>query len=281
MMDNYIRKAIDSNLSKVHVSQHNVNQIIESISEGKKVKKKLSIGLVLLIALILIVGMAFALTRSYVLEYLYGKNNEQTAEQQESVQTVDLVHTNAGVETSVKDAIFDGETLSVGLTFDAEEQIYIVTNAISVNGISLELDTSSLEDQWASGNPFQAETGCQDAFGFCGNLNEALLPSENTADVIVSLTLLTPQTQVHAIDTYQDDQKAMWEEINASIAAGKTPVDQDEPYPVLVGSSWLGDDFNTDSPVQYPLNAAEAYESSSNMRVIDTFDLIFTLKVER
>jgi hypothetical protein len=246
-----------------------------------KVKKKLSVGLVLLIAFLLIAGMALALTHSYVLEYLYGNHREQTMEQQESVQSIGLVHTNAGVQTSVKDALFDGKTLSVGLTFEAKEQVYIITDSISVDGIPVELDTSSLEGRWAENNPFQTESSRLAIRGFSGNLAEALSSQKVTAEVDIKLTLLKPQSQLHAIDTYNEDQRAMWTEINASVAAGETPVDQDEPYPVLVGSAWFGDDFNTDSPVQYPLNTAEAYEQCANMSIIDKFDLTFTLEIER
>ena len=240
-------------------------------------KKKLSAGLALLVALAVGAGAAFALPQSCVLAYLYGPNSEQTAEQQEAVKAVNLVHTNAGVSTCVQDAVFNGETLSVGITFATEQQTYIVTDEITVNGVPLQPETSSLEDRWTCGNPLRGAVSCDTAFGFSGTLDE----SASTAEVMVSLTLLTPQTRLCAIDTYGEDQKAMWRKIDASVAAGETPVDQYEPYPVLVGSAWFGEDFNTDSPAQYPLNAAQACRDYSNMRVIDTVDLSFTVSMEK
>jgi hypothetical protein len=281
MMNNPVKRAIDTNLSSLQVMDRDIAAIMNNVREGKKVKKKISVGLVFLIAFLLIAGMAFAMAHSYVLEYLYGNNSEQTVEQQKSVQAIGLVHTNAGVQTSVKDALFDGKTLSVGLTFETKEQIYIITDAISVDGIPVELDTSSLENCWAGNNPFQSESSRFNVRGFSGNLAETLSSQKSTAEVDIKLTLLTPQSQLHAIDTFNEDQSAMWTEINASVAAGETPVDQDEPYPVLVGSAWFGDGFNIDSPVQYPLNTAEAYKQCANMSIIDEFDLTFTMEIER
>ena len=59
-MDNLIRQALNSNLSAVHVSQRNVNQIMNNIMGGKKVKKKLSVAFVLIILVIMTVATALA-----------------------------------------------------------------------------------------------------------------------------------------------------------------------------------------------------------------------------
>lgn len=60
MMDNNIKQAINSNLSAVHVTQRHVNQIMNRISEGKKVKKKLSVALIFALILLLAAITAFA-----------------------------------------------------------------------------------------------------------------------------------------------------------------------------------------------------------------------------
>ena len=57
-----IKQAINSNLSAIHVSQHNMNQIVSSITEGKKVKKRLSVAFVLTMVLVLAIATAFAVT---------------------------------------------------------------------------------------------------------------------------------------------------------------------------------------------------------------------------
>ena len=60
MTDYPIRQAINSNLSAVHVSQRHVNHIMSNITEGKKVKKKVSVAFVLMIILILAAVTALA-----------------------------------------------------------------------------------------------------------------------------------------------------------------------------------------------------------------------------
>ena len=62
MTDIRIKQAIDSNLSAVHVSQRHVNKIIDNITEGKKVKKKLSVAFVLMLVLSLAIVTALAVT---------------------------------------------------------------------------------------------------------------------------------------------------------------------------------------------------------------------------
>ena len=62
MTDNTIKQAINSNLSAVHVSQRHVNRIMFNITEGKKVKKKLSVAFVLTMILILVIATALAVT---------------------------------------------------------------------------------------------------------------------------------------------------------------------------------------------------------------------------
>ena len=60
MTENHIKQAINSNLSAVHVSQCHINNIITSITEGKKVKKKLSVAFVLMTILILLAVTSLA-----------------------------------------------------------------------------------------------------------------------------------------------------------------------------------------------------------------------------
>ncbi len=62
MTNNHIKQAINSNLSAVHVSQRHLNQIMSNITEGKKVKKKLSVAFVLMMILILAIVTALAVT---------------------------------------------------------------------------------------------------------------------------------------------------------------------------------------------------------------------------
>lgn len=52
-MDNQVRRAIDSNLSRMCVMGHDVKTIMENVREGKKGKKKLPAALVQAAVLIL------------------------------------------------------------------------------------------------------------------------------------------------------------------------------------------------------------------------------------
>lgn len=80
MTDNRIRQAIDSNLSTVHVSQGVTDQIINSVTEGKKVKRKLSVGLIFMLILLLaaMTALAASVVSGYI-SFLNAKNYPTSA----------------------------------------------------------------------------------------------------------------------------------------------------------------------------------------------------------
>ena len=61
---NNLKRAIDADLSRLRVTQRERAEILKNAMEGKKVKKKLSVSLVLVVALVLAVAAALAYTVS-------------------------------------------------------------------------------------------------------------------------------------------------------------------------------------------------------------------------
>jgi hypothetical protein len=78
MTDTPIRQAIDGNLSAVHVSRQSVSRIMNRITEGKKVRRKLSIGFVLLVVAVLAAVSALAAALLWEQQVIPMKEIEQT-----------------------------------------------------------------------------------------------------------------------------------------------------------------------------------------------------------
>lgn len=135
MTDFKIQQAIDRNLSAMHVLPRHVNQIMESISEGKKVKKKLSVVLVMTLIFILLAATALAVTvlagRQRVLnaqgdpqplscavqdETLYIMTNRGLMTwQEENTAPVTLMNDQAlmAIDISIDSMLFQAEELSL------------------------------------------------------------------------------------------------------------------------------------------------------------------------
>jgi hypothetical protein len=267
---------MDTRLSGLATTEEFEYNALRHTRGKEKVKKKLSVGFVLLIVLVLAVATALAMNYSYVLEYLFGASTEKAELYETSVQNIGIVHDGSGVKTIIKDALWDETTISVGIGFETSEPIYIVTDAISVNGTDCEAYTSSVEDQWVGTDLFGNDENQTAIHGFSVRL-PADIVSNGSVTINLRLKLMQPQSKIHFIDVYADDTIAMWNEIDTAVANGETPVDQDEPFPVLVSSEWFGDEFNDEWGAQYPLNAATEYAAYSNMVIIDTVDITFTL----
>lgn len=275
-LNNPIRHAMDTRLSGLATTEDFEYNVLKHTRGEEKVKRKLSVGFALLIVLVLAAATALAMNYSYVLEYLFGANTENTERYEASVQNIDIVHNGTDVKTIIKDALWDGTVISVGIGFETSEPIYIVTDAIRVNGTDCDAYTSSVEDQWVGTDLFGNEENQVAIHGFSVQL-PADIVSNGSAAVNLRLILMQPQNEIHFIDVYAEDTAAMWAEIDTAVANGETPVDRDEPFPVLVSSEWLGDEFSEELGAQYPLNSAADYVAYSNMVMIDTVDITFTI----
>jgi len=70
MKNNHVKRAIDTNLSCLHVTKQDTLIIMNHVREGKKVKKKLSVAFVFVLAVLLLAVTAFAISTLSGLTFL-------------------------------------------------------------------------------------------------------------------------------------------------------------------------------------------------------------------
>lgn len=273
--ENALRRAMDACLPGLENKPGFDREVLMRAKGEMKMKKKFKFGLALTILVALLSMTALAVGASYVLEYRFGKTPPEDFDG--VIQEINITHEGAGVKTFVKDAMWDGEQISVGIGFETETPVLIVMDSILADGVPFEVDNSSIEDRWVATNPFAQPGSEPHIHGFVFTLPEG---ARGQIEVSLSLTLLRPKGDLCPIDTYMEDTRAMWREIDGAVARGETPVDRDEPYPVLVESRWFGDDFSEDMSAQYPLGSASSFVEYSNMEIIDTMHVTFTLDAE-
>ncbi len=263
----------------------------------KKARPMVAIILAAVLALALLGAAIAEMLGGGVLEYMFG-STDTSDDVREMVRPIGVTHESDGVKTTVVDALFDGRNIHIGLAFDAAQPIFLVTDSITADGAQLWWETSSIRDTWV-GDPITGQTDTTGR-GFSGTLDPAYMGLETPAevaayeasiaeaqtdgkvDICLHMTLLVPKGEVKPFDLCTDDSVEAWKQIDACVAAGNTPIDASEPYDVLVGSAWLGDEYYDGIPAeQYPLSDASAYAEYSNLRVLDSFELSFTLDVDK
>ena len=276
-------------------------RIEESLQEVRRMNMKqtrpmVAIILAAVLALALIGAALAEILGGGVMEYLFGAD-ETSDEIREMVRPIGITHESEGVQTTVVDALFDGRNIHLGFTFEAVQPVFLVTEAITANGVPLWRETSSIENMWV-GNPISGQTETEGR-GFSGSLDAEYLDLETPealaayeaafakaqadgkVDISLSMTLLVPMGELKPINTYEGDSAEAWKQIDECVAAGATPIDASEPYDVLVSSAWLGDEYFDGIPAgQHPLNDANAFVEYSNMKVLDSFQLEFTLDAD-
>lgn len=270
-------------------------RIAGTLKEVKTMKKAKPIPALLLAAVLvmLLTGAAYAAVQSGVLAFLF-RNSEPSPRQKEMVQDVGLSHESDGVTATVTDAVFDGRELSIGFMFHSMRNAYAVVDHVTINGVAAYRYNDSLSDMWLNRNPFASGEGDY-AKGlsatidpeYCFEPEQAALRQvyreiEETghADISVGLSLLIPAQSLQTVDIYGDDTAAMWKAIDAVCAAGDTPISSDEPFELLTGSAFLGDEFRDSLPNQHPLDDADSYIQYSNMIALDRFTLDFSLDTD-
>lgn len=291
-------------------------RVLNTLQEVKTVKKAKPVAALALAAVLMmaLAGAAYAAVQSGVLDFVF-QRSEPSREQRDMVQPVGLVHESDGIVTTVTDALLDGRELSVGLTFDSAKNFYIITDSVTVNGAELFMNDSNIVNMWLKW-PYEENPGLVSR-GFTGTVDaeyfweeapgskelaqaaEKRLTEEGIADVRIHLTLLAPKQELAYIDTNRLADGAAWRQINACVAAGNTPVDKESGY-VWVDGTWLeenawlkdglkrnadggyswtdGEAYAPELPAgQYPIGDAQAHIRHSNMRVLDSFEMAFTL----
>lgn len=269
-------EAIDTTLSGLQsdpwLAQRVVNR--ERTSEPV-VKKKLSVSLVMVIVLMLLAVAALAATGSYVLQYLRYRDDIH----EEDVHPIDQTFTDDNALIRVVDSYYDGESLSVGMEICSEKPAYLTVESICVNGNEYDLSESNIEDMWVSYPPEIDRKASTDAHGFtiCFDSIELQGPSSH---VEMHLSLLVPTQKVCLIETESENHMKSWHNIDEAIQRGETPVESEEPFQVLVGSEWFGDDMvDFNNPVQRPVNATDAYVDASNMTLLSEQVLSFDVMI--
>lgn len=264
-------------------------RVLGALQEVKTVKKAKPVAALVLAAVLILTlaGAAYAAVQSGVLNYLFG-NTQPTPEQQQMVQPVSITHESDGITTTLTDLVFDGRELSFGLSFDLTKNAFVVINGVTIGGIHAYEIRASLSDMWLC-KPFEPIESPM-TYGVTVSIDKtyfdeadhAALESayqqmnkDGRADVSFGMSLLVPKAECQSVDTYAADTAAMWERIDAIIAAGDTPICEYEPYEVVTGSAALGDEFHKGLPAQHPIGNAGEYAKFANMDVLDsfTFDL--------
>lgn len=268
------------------MAQHILNTVHQKHKVGGiHVKKKVSVGLILFVMLMMSSLVALACGHSYVIQFLFGRNSESTEAQEmaSQVQAIDYVQRSGAAVCTVKDAYFDGETLAIGLGFKSDRHIYLVTDEMKVNGSQVDWAEygGNVEEMWVGNTPPTVEKDADESVhGMYCVFNNPLSKGE-TAEVTLRISLLAPKKGVQPVDVYRDDKPAMWAEIDAIYDQGLTPIDADEPYEVLVSSDyWVGAVDLTSSPLSKPYCDVNALVHYANMEIVDILEVTFTLNAQ-
>lgn len=280
----FVQESIDHGFFSLQGDPYLLSKI-KSREERKQQRmfRKWSVGLVLAMVLLLAGVTAFALNHSYVLMYLFGKNVDSPKAQQmeEKVQQVNYVQRSNTAICCVKDAIFDGTSFSVGLSFDTQRPLYLVMEYININGEAIEWFQyvefgNNIEEMWVGHTPpgHSKENG-ESIHGLSYTFAREL-PVGEEIEVSMRITLMAPKQSVEMVDTYQEDHAAMWRQIDEIYARGNTPLSVDEPFEACISSGWFSN-FYPEMSFQKPLCDVAALETYSNMEVVDVFEADFTL----
>ena len=269
--------AIDETLSGLHENPFLAQRVMAQANEKEDivVKKRLSVGFMLVAVLMLLAVAAMAVTGSYVLQYLRYKDSIH----EEDIHPIDQTFTDEDVLIHVVDSYYDGESLSVGMEIRSEAPAYLTVESIYVNGNEYDLSESNIEDMWVSYPPEIDRRASTDVHGFtiCFDGIELQGPSSH---VEMHLSLLVPTQKVCLIETESENHMNSWRNIDEAIQRGETPVDSEEPFQILVGSEWFGDDMvDINGPVQRPVNASDAYVDASNMTLLSEQLLSFDVMI--
>ncbi len=143
MKSNDIFNSIDATLSGLSVSKPQEERIMTEIIGGKKVKTKLSAGLLLTtILLLLVIGSAYALVRSGILDQLYGSQSTVPQDaQQQLVQPSEEIQGENGVFV-LNEYLFSGDSLYLDWTLQnlTDQQYMYTMKEFRINGTALALE---------------------------------------------------------------------------------------------------------------------------------------------
>ena len=144
MNDNRIFDSIDAALSGLYISKPQGGRMVAAITGGKKVKARITTGILMTAALLLLAaGSAFALVRSGILDQMYGSQSAVPQDAQEQlVQPSEEIQGENGVFV-LNEYLFTGDSLYLHWTLrNLTDQQYMYTmSALKVNGTALAVET--------------------------------------------------------------------------------------------------------------------------------------------
>lgn len=279
MKNNHIQRALNNTLSSLYVSDWDASLLLAQAKGGRKTKRKWSAALMAAAMLVLCLATAFALSSSYVLQYLFPRDKAQRKNAEKYVQPIEITQNSAASVTAIRDALIHDGELSIGLSVSSDLPIFVITQSIYIDGQAVDVDHSTIENQWAAGNPATGNKAQPHALGFTVDLSRAAESNAGMRSVRIVASLLSPIKSVKQVDIQKDDVSAVWHEIDAIIAKGMTPVSLYEPYETLVGSEWmLKNQYDTAGGIQYPLGAVKDYLDYANMKLVDQIDVSFDIQ---
>ena len=288
-MREHVHKGIDRQCESLTSDPYRVQRVLNMAHETPKtggfvVKRKLPIGLIFVLIVLLSSIVAFACNHSYVIQYLFGRNmdTEEAQRIEGEVQTIDFVQSSETTVCTVKDAYFDGKTLAVGIGFKTDKPVFLASEEVKVNGEWVDYIEygSSIEGMWVGNQTFpQSYSAMTEQIHGVEYIFNRPLPKGEKAEVTMQITLLGPKNGVEVVDIYQEDHQTMWAQIDAAYENGMTPISVDEPYEVLISSGWHGLLDRADAN-HGPVCDVDSLVQYANMEVIDTVELTFMLEVK-
>lgn len=199
---------------------------------------------------------------------------DRTQANLDDVQVIGLRRQGEHAQAEMEDALWDGHTLNVGVMLAADQNVYVVVDEANVDGEPLEATSGNIEDVWLYGWPSRVQGGGMSLI--LSGETEGERPQGSRVPVHIELDLLSPRGEVVMIDTQREDTMAVWQEIDACVAAGNTPVEADEPHRVLVSSACF-DGEDVSQGLWVPLGDAQSYIEYANMERLETFDFTFDM----
>lgn len=202
MIENDISTVLHRHLDNVHLKAQTRAAVLSAARGEKRMKKKLSLGLVMTIVLVLLaVGAVAAAINWNVMDFLFGENQPQVGF---LVKDLEAQTSDGQVTLNVNSALCDGEMLAMDWTVSntkPDKPVYLQIDRFYANDVRLWSDgTDSFDCQWLPG--WSSDGTMQDG-------ESIMLPDEITGDRL-SVELLVgvyrPIKPVYLMETYNEQE---------------------------------------------------------------------------
>ncbi len=235
-----IQRAMDTRLSGLTgdpaLCQRVMNQSVPQHS------RRFSLALAAALLLALLGVTAAAAHGSAVLAYLFGGNDNAAQPYEARVEEIGAHFACSGLQMTVCDALIKDGEISFGLSMIADRPTYIMTKGIYLSDASYDISQSNIEEMWVGNDPTgeKGRLGREIIHGCSLPLPQQMAQDEEIL-VEMQMVFLLPKAEVAFIDTYAEDE-AVWQAIDAAVARGQTPVEEEEPFAVLLPRAYWGDE---------------------------------------